>query len=415
MLADIITIGDEILIGQIIDTNSAFIAVELNKIGISVYQITSIQDEEDHILKALDEAASRSSLVILTGGLGPTNDDITKHTICKYAGDHLVRNEEVLQHIELLFDKYISTPISESNRAQAMIPSRAEVLHNAYGTAPGMWLDINGTTIVSMPGVPFEMKHLVTDQLIPKLVETFNTPFIVHKTVLTYGLGESAIARLLEDWENTLPPSVKLAYLPNLGRVRLRLTAKGIDQDQLISDVDKSIEALYPIIGDIIHGIEEDGNLEERVSEIFREKNISLATAESFTGGKIAQLVTSIPGASQYFKGSVVSYATEIKTGVLNVSEELVSKYSVVSEEVACAMAENVRKLMKADMALATTGNAGPAKGDSNAEVGTVYIALATEKGVGAQKFTMGNHRTRIVEKSVNKALEILRDALRKY
>ncbi len=414
MFAEIITIGDEILIGQIIDTNSAFLARELNKIGISVYQITSIQDEKEHILSAVEEAASRCRLVLITGGLGPTNDDVTKHSLCEFLGDKLVKDKEVLEHIEMLFEKYISTPISDSNRLQAMVPSTAYILHNAYGTAPGMWLEKNGTVIVSMPGVPFEMQNMVSDQLIPKLVESFETPYIFHKTVLTYGLGESAIALRIADWEAQLPKEVKLAYLPNLGRVRLRLSAKGPDLNILEDKVNDAIEELYGIIGDIIHGIEEDGNLEERVGELLKSKNLSLATAESFTGGKISSVLTSVPGASSYFKGTVVSYATSVKTGILNVSETTIAQNSVVSAEVATEMAVNIRKIMNADIGIATTGNAGPTKGESEAEIGTVYIALSSPGGDHAEKFTMGNHRTRIVEKSVNKALELLRDLLLK-
>ena len=414
MFADIITIGDEILIGQIIDTNSAFIARELNKIGISVYQITSIQDEKAHILEALEEAVTRSKLIIITGGLGPTNDDITKHTLCEFLDDELIQDPDVLAHIEMLFEKYISTPISESNRQQALLPSKARVLHNAYGTAAGMWLEKNGTVIVSMPGVPFEMKNMVTDQLIPKLVENFETPYIFHKTVLTYGLGESAIAQRIADWEEKLPAWVKLAYLPNLGRVRLRLSAKGHDPNKLKEAVNDAIEELYGIIGDIIHGIEENGNLEERVGELLKAKGLTLASAESFTGGKIAEVMTSVPGASTYFKGAVVGYATSVKTDVLGVDRDLVKRHSVVSAEVARDMAEKARKLLDADIAIATTGNAGPTKGDSDAEIGTVYIALATKDTNTAEKFTMGNHRTRIVQKSVNKGLELLRDVLLK-
>ena len=414
MYADIITIGDEILIGQVIDTNSAFIARELNKIGISVYQITSLQDEKDHILEALEEAVTRSKLIIITGGLGPTNDDITKHTLCEFLGDELKEDPAVLAHIEMLFEKYISTPISDSNRQQALLPSRAKVLHNAYGTAAGMWMEKNGTVIVSLPGVPFEMKNMVTDQLIPELVANFETPYIFHKTVLTYGLGESAIAQRLADWEASLPDEVKLAYLPNLGRVRLRLTAKGENPDRLKEEVDKAIGQLYGIIGDIIHGIEEDGNLEVRVGQLLKEKKLTLATAESFTGGKLSAVITSVPGASAYFKGGVVSYATAVKTEVLGVDKDAVKTHSVVSAEVAREMAAGVRDMLKADIGVATTGNAGPSKGDSDADIGTVYIALATEDEVIAQPFTMGNHRTRIVEKSVNKALELLRDLLLK-
>jgi nicotinamide-nucleotide amidase len=407
MLAEIITIGDEILIGQVVDTNSAIIARELNKIGISVHQITSVQDERTHILQALGEAAGRVQLVILTGGLGPTRDDITKHTLCEFFQDSLVENDEVLRHVEELFRNHISTPISDINRMQALVPSTAEVLHNAYGTAPGMWFKKNGIVYISLPGVQFEMRQLLTDKVIPKLIATFERPFILHKTFLTYGLGESAIAARIEALEDALPEFVKLAYLPNLGKVRLRFTAKGSSKEVLQQAIDKASRELYEHIGDIIHG-EENDSLESTVARLLTAKNKTLATAESFTGGRIAEVLTSQSGASVYFKGSIVSYATEVKTGVLQVPEDLVNKHSVVSSEVAVSMAANVRAIMKSDFAIATTGNAGPAKGDSDAEIGTVFIAIATPLNVFAEKFMMGNHRERVVEKSVHKGMEML-------
>ena len=408
MYAEIITIGDEILIGQIIDTNSTFIAKELNKIGISIYQITSVQDDKQHILAALEEASARASIVILTGGLGPTKDDITKHTLAEYFNDTLVVNQEVLEHIQQLFKKYINTPISELNRQQALVPSRAEILHNANGTAPGMWIMQNNIAFISLPGVPFEMKHLLEEVVLPKISSEFERPFIVHKTLHTYGLGESAIAERIESLEDGLPSFVKLAYLPNLGKVRLRLTAKGPDKSMLEQEVDKAVRQLYEIIGDIIYGEEEEGPLEAGVVKMLSAKKMTLAVAESFTGGKIAELITTIPGASVVFKGGVVSYATEAKINVLRVPEALIEKHSVVSGEVAEAMAENVRELLNSNFAIATTGNAGPTKGDSNADIGTVYIAIAGPVRTYSQQFTMGNHRTRVVQKSVNKALELL-------
>ncbi len=408
MQAEIITIGDEILIGQIVDTNSAFISKALNKIGVSVYQITSIQDDKAHILDALKSANSRSQLVILTGGLGPTKDDITKHTLCEYFGDTLVENKVVLEHIEFLFKKYISTPISDMNRLQALVPSRAQVLHNAYGTAPGIWMENKGTVFVSMPGVPFEMKGLIKDQVIPKIRKQFKRPYILHKTIMTYGLGESAIAEKIADWENDLPETIKLAYLPSLGRVRLRLSTKGTHKEALVTAIDAEVKKLYPLIGDIIYGEEEDESIEALVAKLLTDKKYTLSTAESFTGGKISNSLTAMPGASKYFKGALVSYATATKIETLGVPKALVDKHSVVSAEVACAMATNVKELLGTDFAVATTGNAGPEKGDSQVPIGTVFIAIASPKGTFAQQFTMGNHRERIVQKSVNKAFELL-------
>ena len=416
MFAEIITIGDEILIGQIVDTNSAFIAKELNKIGVSVYQITSVQDEREHILKALADAKSRAQLVIITGGLGPTKDDITKHTLCEFFDDTLVRDADVLAHIEHLFEKYITTTvISEINREQALIPSKSEALHNAYGTAPGMWIRNGETVFVALPGVPFEMKNLIKNIVIPKVITTFERPHILHKTLVTYGMGESTIAAKIENWETNLPSFIKLAYLPNLGKVRLRLTAKGQDKKLLADAVEEEFKKLPKLIGDIIYGFEDEETIEEVVAKLFTHKQMSLATAESCTGGKIAAHITALAGASAYFKGGIVSYATETKIELLKVDKSLIEKHSVVSKEVAEAMAVNVRTLLKTDFAVATTGNAGPTKGDSDMDVGTVFIAIASPNGVFAEKFMMGNHRERIVQKSVNKAFELLQKEILKF
>ncbi|MEM9000579.1 MAG: competence/damage-inducible protein A [Bacteroidota bacterium] len=408
MQAEIITIGDEILIGQIIDSNSAFIAKQLNKIGVSVFQITSVQDNRQHILNALTEANERSQVVIMTGGLGPTKDDITKHTLCEYLGDKLVQDDGVLAHIETLFEKYISTPISDLNRLQALVPTKAAILHNHFGTAPGLWMQHKGTSFIALPGVPFEMKALMTKSVIPKIIEQYRRPHIIHKTLMTYGWGESAIANKISDWENNLPTFIKFAYLPSLGRVRLRLSAKGEDKDVLQEAINTEAKKLYPLIGEIIYGEEEDESIEALIAKILVQKQMTLATAESFTGGKIAQQLTALPGASRYFKGTVVTYATETKIKLLGVDEALIDTYSVVSEQVAVAMARNARKLLNTDFAIATTGNAGPTKGDSDVAVGTVFIAISTPQHTFAQEFAMGNHRERIVQKSVNKAFELL-------
>ena len=409
MNAEIITIGDEILIGQIVDTNSVFIAKELNKIGVSVYQITSIQDDKEHILTALKEAKSRAKIVIITGGLGPTKDDITKHTLCEFLEDTLIENKQVLKHVEGLFAKYYKDkPLSQINKNQALVPSKAEVLQNDFGTAPGMWMVHEETVFVSLPGVPFEMKNLISTQVVPRIIEQFECPYIMHKTIVTYGIGESALAERLEDWEVNLPDFVKLAYLPSLGKVRLRLSAKGENKQELIDAIDKECAKLNRLINDVVYGMEDEESIEMVVASLLTNKKRSLATAESFTGGKIANVVTSVPGASSYFKGSVVSYATEAKENVLQVSKEVIEKHSVVSEAVAKEMALAAKKMFNSDFAIATTGNAGPTKGDSSAEVGTVFIAIATPKKVVCEEFMMGAQRERVVEKSVNKAFEML-------
>lgn len=412
MLAEIITIGDEILIGQIVDTNSAFIAVELNKIGIDVYQISSVSDEKQHILNALAEAQSRVDLVIVTGGLGPTKDDITKHTFCEYFEDTLIENAEVLSHVEELFKKYLKKPISDVNKQQALVPSRAEVLINEFGTAPGMWISHENTVFVSMPGVPFEMKAIVNNHLIPLLQERFERPYIIHKTILTYGEGESSLAARIENLEDNLPSFIKLAYLPSLGRVRLRLSARGTNKKVLEKGISAEVEKLNSLIGDVIVGYDNDESLEKVVANLLVSHQFTLAVAESCTGGKIAQSFTSMEGASGYFKGGLVPYDTSVKTTILGVSEELIEEFSVVSKEVVESMALQAAKNFKSDFAIATTGNAGPTKGDSDAEVGTVFIAVATPTKVVSEKFIFSNHRVRTIGKAVNKSLEMLQSEI---
>jgi nicotinamide-nucleotide amidase len=414
MQAEIITIGDEILIGQIIDTNSAFIAKELNKIGVSVYQITSVQDDKIHILKALKEAEDNADIIILTGGLGPTKDDITKKTIAEYFEDSLVRNQSVTENIENLWKNYINQVPSQVNLDQALVPSKAQVLMNAFGSAPGMWLKKNSKVFVSLPGVQFEMKGLMTNEVIPKLQKAYKFPYILHKTILTYGLGESSLAARIEAWEDALPNYIKLAYLPSLGRVRLRLTAKGNDLKVLETEMQNQVTMLLPQIKDIFVGYEEDESLEAIIGKQLSVLGKTLATAESCTGGKIAESLTSIAGASNFFKGSIVSYATQSKIDVLHISEELIKQYSVVSAQVAEAMATNVLQIFNTDYAIATTGNAGPTKGDADAEVGTVIIAIATKSGVYSEIFNFGNHRTKVINRAANKAFEMLQKEILK-
>ncbi len=408
MKAELITIGDEILIGQIINTNAVFLAKELNKIGIEIAQITSISDQKEHIIEALDASTKRAEVVILTGGLGPTKDDLTKHTLCEYFNDTLIENEEILAHIEEIFKKYINTPINNQNRQQALLPSKATIFKNNHGTASGMWFEKKGQVIISLPGVPFEMKSLMNQSVIPQLQKHFIRPFILHKTIMTYGLGESAIAERIETWENNLPQTIKLAYLPNIGRVRIRLSSVGSDEELLKNTINSEIEKLLPLINDIFVGFEDETSLEIQIKEGFVKQQKTLALAESCTGGEIASRLTQVAGASEYFKGCAVAYHTQSKTDLLGVSEALINKYSVVSKEVASAMAENVRKKFNATVGLSTTGNAGPSKGDSDAEIGTVWIAIAIQDKIVTKKFLFGRHRERVIGKSVNKALELL-------
>lgn len=414
MKAEIITIGDEILIGQIVDTNSVYISKELNKIGVSVYQITSIQDNKNHILEAFAAAQSRVDIVVITGGLGPTKDDITKHTICEYFNDELVFNQEVLDHVTYLFKEFVKKPLLEANKTQALVPSKARVLLNRFGTAPGMWIDSDQTIFISMPGVPHEMKGLMEYEVLPKLQKEFKLPYILHKTFLTYGMGESVIAARIETFENELPETIKLAYLPALGRVRLRLSSYGKDKLVVEKGIAQQTEKLLPLIEDIFAGYEEEGSFEENIAKILVTQGKTIAIAESCTGGNLVERFTANPGASKYLKGSLVTYATQSKIDILSVDKDVINQYSVVSGQVAEQMATSARKLYKADIAISTTGNAGPSKGDSDVEVGTVFIAIATEKGVESFEYMMGNHRERVIGKTVNKALELLKKELGK-
>ena len=414
MKAAIVTIGDEILIGQIVDTNSGFIAKSLDRIGIETHEMLSISDNKQHILDTFASLQYKVDVVIITGGLGPTKDDITKHTLCEYFGDTLVRNTEVENHVIDLIERALGQVASQINKDQALVPSQCTVLHNQVGTAPGMWIKKEDTVFISLPGVPYEMKYLIENQVIPKLVHEYRRPYIVHKTILTYGQGESHVAERIEDWENQLPEYIKLAYLPSPGRVRLRLTARGENKHQLEEAIAANVESLDAIIYDIIVGFEEDDTIEVVLGRILKEKKQTIATAESCTGGKIAQLVASVPGASTYFKGSVVAYATEVKTKVLGISDAFIAEHSVVSKEVASAMALSVQKMMQTDYAIATTGNAGPTKGDEDAEVGTVCIALATPNGVIVEEFNFGQPREKVIDRAVIKSLEMLQKEILK-
>jgi nicotinamide-nucleotide amidase len=414
MQAEIITIGDEILIGQIVDSNSAFIAKQLNKIGVSVYQITSVQDDRDHILKAFSEAESNADIVVITGGLGPTKDDITKKTIAHYFDDSLQEDISVRKNIEYLWEHFVKRPVMQVNLDQALVPTKATVLMNTYGSAPGMWLEKNDTVFISLPGVPYEMKALIENEVIPKLRAQFKFPYIQHKTFLTYGLGESALAERIETFENELPEFIKLAYLPSLGRVRLRLSAKGDNQSLIETEMQRQIQLLLPQIEDVFAGFEEDLSIEAVIGKTLTEQHKTVATAESCTGGLLAERFTANAGASTYFKGSIVSYTKEAKINVLKVSEAIINDYSVVSGEVAEAMAQNVLQLFDTDYAIATTGNAGPTKDETSEDIGIVYIAIATKKGVFSEKFSFGNHRFKVINKAANKAFEMLQKEILK-
>jgi nicotinamide-nucleotide amidase len=409
MLAEIITIGDELLIGQVIDTNSAWIAEQLNMIGIKVHQITSISDNQEHILQTLKEASTRVQLILITGGLGPTKDDITKQTLCKYFDTSLIFSEEAYKNVENLF-YHRGVKVTEVNRQQAMVPANCKVLPNVNGTAPCMWFEKDNCIYVSMPGVPFEMKAIMEQEVIPQLLHK-QKQVIIHRTLLTEGVGESMLASIIESWEDALPEFIKLAYLPQPGMVRLRLTAYGNDREMLQDAVSKAEKELYPLAGKYIFGYDND-TIESVVGQLLRQKGMTLSTAESCTGGNIAQLVTSIAGSSDYFKGSVVAYSNEIKEKMLGVPHQTLVDHGAVSEQTVIAMAEGIRERFDTDYSIAVSGIAGPGGGSDEKPVGTTWIAVATPTGTIARKFLLGDHRGRNIRKASVAALNMLRGKL---
>lgn len=408
MLAEIITIGDEILIGQTVDTNSTYLCKTLNDIGIEVYQITSIHDQRSHILDALAIAAQRVSLVLITGGLGPTKDDITKSCFLEFFQDEYTFHEPTKKHVEHLFRTYIKRAPSDQNLNQALVPSKATILHNEHGTAPGLWMQKDKTIFIAMPGVPFEMKYLMREQIVPRLVDHFQRPFIYHKTLVTYGLGESSIADRIDHWAEVLPPWIKLAYLPSYGKVRIRLSATHQNKQQLHQTIDQLMDQLREMLSDIAVGYEGDTSIVAQIAALLNAKGQSLGTIESCTGGRIAQEITELAGASTYFKGSIIPYDTELKKSLLSVDEDQIRRHSTVSLEIASAMAKAGRQKLGADYVVATTGIAGPTKGDGVGEVGRVCIAIAGPGGIFKEEFLFGKARERIIQKSVDKALELV-------
>ena len=408
MKAAIVTIGDEILIGQIVDTNSGYMAKALDKIGIEIVEMLSISDHKLHILDTFTKLQNKVDLVLITGGLGPTKDDITKKTFCDYFDDELIINQEVLQHVKSIIEGIYKRPITPMNRDQALVPSKCTVLTNANGTAPGMWMKKENTVYISLPGVPYEMKDIVDNVIVPKIIKEYKRPFIIHQTVMTYGQGESVIAEQIEEWENNLPEFIKLAYLPSPGRVRLRLSARGEDEAVLKNALAEQIRGLTLLIGDIIVGLDDSDSIEVVLGRMLTQQNKTLATAESCTGGKIAQRITTVPGASAYFKGSIVCYSEAVKVDILKVSEQTIVKHSVVSEQVAREMVVNVQKLLKTDYAIAVTGNAGPSKDATDEEVGAIFIALATPTTIFVEKFNFGQPREKVIDRTVNKSFELL-------
>ncbi|MBK6988363.1 MAG: competence/damage-inducible protein A [Bacteroidetes bacterium] len=410
ILAEIITIGDELLIGQVVDTNSAWMGQKLNEIGVKVKQITSISDDKTHILTTLAEAKKRADIILITGGLGPTKDDITKKTLCDYFNSELIFHEPSFKIIAEIFQSR-GRVISETNRLQAFVPANCTVLLNKNGTAPGMWFTDEKAIYVSMPGVPNEMKFLMESEVIPRLKEKYSLAPIVHKTILTQGIGESFLSDLIEKWELALPPYMKLAYLPSAGMVRLRITASGENENSLRIEVEKQTEELQKLIPDFIYGFEGD-QLESQIGELLIKKGKTLSTAESCTGGFIAHKITSVAGSSKYYIGSIIPYSNDLKTGLLNVNPELIKKHGAVSSEVVTEMAQLVRKKLNTDFSIATSGIAGPTGGSDEKPVGTVWIAISSEKRTFSWKVQLGSNRLRIISETALHALNGLRKEL---
>lgn len=408
--ASIITIGDELLIGQTIDTNSAFIAQELNKIGVWVRRRVAVGDVYDEIWNALDEESKESDIIIITGGLGPTADDITKPLLCNYFSGKLVVNEEVLTHVKYLFEKIYRRPgpILERNLKQAEVPDVCTVLHNARGTAPGMLFHKDRRVFISLPGVPHEMKGLVTSEVIPRLLNEFRMPAIVHKTVFTAGQGESVIAELLKDFEPALPEHIKLAYLPNYGMVKLRLTAKGNSKAEVETEMQPYFEKLQDLVKEYLVTNEDEG-LEIVVGKLLKAKNKTMGTAESCTGGYIAHLITSVAGSSAYYKGSVVSYDNTVKENLLGVQHEILMSAGAVSKETVIQMANGAVQTLKVDYALATSGIMGPGGGSEDKPVGTVWIAVASKEKTETLKLNLRFDRQRNIAMTAANALNFLR------
>ena len=413
MTAEIITIGDEILIGQIVDTNSAWMGKELSKIGVEVVQISSISDSSEHILSALAEAKNRVDIIFITGGLGPTKDDITKTTLCKYFGTKLIMNSNVLEDVTNIF-KAFNVEMIDINRKQAEIPENCMPLRNKKGTAPGMWFEDNGKIYISMPGVPHEMKSMMKDQILPKLTRDLDLPHIVMRTIRTQGIGESFLAAKIADWEEALSEDgIKLAYLPSAGSVRLRISITSKNLSNAENLVNKYALELHKIIPNYIYGSEEE-DLAKVVGTMLKEMGKSVSTAESCTGGYIAHLLTQYPGSSAFYKGSLITYSDEVKTEQLGIDLNMLQNYGAVSEEVALQMAASVRKKMKTDYAISCTGIAGPDGGSEEKPVGMVWIALSGKAGEYAKKYQFGGDRSRNIEITSATALNMLRKEMLK-
>ena len=407
MNAQIITIGDELLIGQTIDTNSAFIGSELSSIGFDITRKISIHDRRDDILQTFSGVTGKTELVMVTGGLGPTSDDITKQTICEFFDTRLVLNKSVLTMIEEMMRRR-GVQMNENNRMQAMVPESCRVIQNERGTAPGMLFEKDKTMFIFMPGVPFEMKYMMTEHILPILKERFTSQVIIHKNIMTYGAPEARLAEMLSGFEKELPGEISLAYLPSSGVIKLRLTAKGTDRDLLTGIIVEQVKKLYRTIPELIYG-EDEKSLEKVIGELLKERKQTVSTAESCTGGKIAEMITSIAGSSAYYKGSVIAYDNSLKKHLLGVPDDLIKKYGAVSRQVVEQMALGARKLMGTDFSVATSGIAGPDGGTDSKPVGMVWIAVSSDKGTIAEKYIYGSERIQNILRFSNAALNLLR------
>ena len=411
MLAEIITIGDEILIGQIVDTNSAWMAKQLNLIGVSVKQITSVSDDEQHIIEALELAEKRADLVLITGGLGPTKDDITKKTLAKYFNMGFRNDPGALEMVRQIFEKY-KRPLLDINIQQADVPDGCEVIVNKNGTAPCMWFEQNNTIFVSMPGVPYEMMYLMDDEILPRITSRFKLSFIVHKTILTANIGESFLAKEIEEIEDSLPAHIKLAYLPKLGQVRLRLSAKGDNETELNKEVEVYAKQIISKVNKFVV-TDEDIPLEKAILNLMKSKELTLSTAESCTGGYIAHLITQHAGSSSVYWGGAVAYAYELKESILGVKESTLNTFGAVSEQTVTEMAEGAIKHFKTDYAIAVSGIAGPGGGTEDKPVGTVWIAISSKNKTVAKVFNFSNKRIQNIERSAASALAMLLNLLK--
>lgn len=408
IIASIITIGDELLIGQVIDTNSAFISQELNKIGVWVKRRVAVGDSKEEIVRALNEESRDTNIIIMTGGLGPTADDITKPVLAEYFGGKLVMNEDVRKHLVYLFEEVFRRPLIERNLKQAEVPDVCTVLPNARGTAPGMWFEKDGKVYVSLPGVPIEMKGLIIHEVLPRLQQSFTMPFISHRTMLTAGVGESYVAEMIKDWEEKLPAHLKLAYLPNYGMVRLRITGWSTNKEQLESELNTEFAQLKILVQEWLV-TDEDQSLPLALSNLLRSKNKTMSTAESCTGGYIAHLITAYAGASNIYKGSIISYDNEIKIKSLQVSPATLQKVGAVSEEVVREMAAGALASLNTDYTLAVSGIMGPDGGSPEKPVGTVWVAAGDRNKLVTQKFQFRWDRERNIEMTATQALNLLR------